>query len=128
MGGAAALAGCVHVDTTWVEPDAGERPATCAAAMRMYTAEGGVGRPYRTIAFLNASGESGWTSEEEMVLALRDLAAELGANGLILGAVREPGLGLKVVGEILGLGAYREGVAAAIDIPEDSVRTRSRCR
>lgn len=123
---AAAGIGCVHVETARVSPDR-EDPPTCPAAVSIYTAEGRVGRPYRTIAYLNASGESVWTSEEEMVLALRDRAAELGANGLILGAVREPGLGLKVLGEILGPGANREGVAAAIYIPEDSVRSRSSC-
>ena len=67
-----------------MSPDRRDRP-TCAAAGTVYTAEGGVGRPCRPIAYLNASGGSVWTSEEDMVLTLRDQAAKLGANGLILG-------------------------------------------
>lgn len=120
------VVGCVHVETTRLSPDRRDQP-TCAAAVTIYTAEGGVGRPYRTIAYLNASGGSVWTSEEDRVLTLRDQAAELGANGLVLGVVLEPSLGLKVAAEILGTGADREGTATAIYLPEDSARTRSVC-
>ncbi len=87
-----------------------------------------MGRPYRTIAYLNASGGGVWTSEEDMVLTLRDQAAELGANGLILGQVYEPGAVVKVAAELFGPGVDREGTAAAIYIAEDSARTRAACR
>ncbi|MGH7519277.1 MAG: hypothetical protein ACREOC_17735 [Gemmatimonadales bacterium] len=121
------VVGCVHVEATRLSPDRRDRP-TCAAAVTIYTAEGGVGRPYRTIAYLNASGGGVWTSEEDMVLTLRDQAAELGANGLILGQVYEPGAVVKVAAELFGPGVDREGTAAAIYIAEDSARTRAACR
>ena len=124
---AATALGCVHIETARVAPDRG-RPATCSAAVAIYTAEGGVGRPYRTIAFLAASGGSVWTSEEDMVLSLRDRAAKLGANGLILGPIHEPSVGIKIAAEVLGPGADREGRAAAIYIAEDSARTGEACR
>ncbi|MGH7630875.1 MAG: hypothetical protein ACREOF_16115 [Gemmatimonadales bacterium] len=57
---AAAVAGPVgrvHVETTRLSPDRRDR-TTCVAEVTTYTAEGGVGRPYRTIAYLNASGGS----------------------------------------------------------------------
>jgi hypothetical protein len=123
---AASGLGCVHVETMRV--DAGPHQSVCPAGVAIYTAEGGVGRPYRTIAWLSASAGSVWTSEEEMVLSLRDRAAELGANGLILGPIHEPSMGIKIAAEVLGPGADREGRAAAIHIPEDSVRTREACR
>jgi len=119
--------GCVHVETTRVDPGPTLQPI-CPAGVVIYTAEGGVGRPYRTVAWLSASGESVGTSEADLVLSLRDRAAELGANGLVLGPVREPTLSAKIAGEVLGPGADREGMAAAIYIPEDSLRTREACR
>ncbi len=125
---AVVLAGCVHVGTAWVEPDGGGRVPTCPAAVMIYTAEGGVGRPYHTIALLSASGETAWTSEEEMVLSLRDRAAELGATGLILGGIYEPDAPLTIAGELLGSSARREGRAAAIYVDEDSARVSTRCR
>jgi hypothetical protein len=89
------LAGCVHVRTAWVDPDGGVRVPACLAAVMIYSAEGGVGRPYQ-------------------VLSLRDRAAELGTTGVILGGIYEPDVALTIAGELLGLSARREGSAAAI--------------
>jgi hypothetical protein len=119
--------GCVHVETMRVDA-VPRRQSVCPAGVAIYTAEGGVGRPYRALAWLSASAGSVWTSEEEMVLSLRDRAAELGANGLILGPFREPSVGVKVAAELLGRGADRKGMAAAIYIAEDSARTGEACR
>lgn len=79
---------------------------------------------YEEIALLNAKGEASWTNEEKMFNSMRKKAGEMGANGIILDAIIEPGAGTKVAGAILGTGAERKGKAIAIYVfPADSAGT-----
>lgn len=72
---------------------------------------------------MNAKGEASWTNEEKMFNSMRKKAGEMGANGIILDAISEPGAGAKVAGAILGTGVERKGKAIAIYVfPADSVR------
>ena len=80
-----------------------------------------VPRRYEEVALLNAKGEASWTNEEKMFNSMRKKAGEMGANGIILDAIIEPGAGTKVAGAILGTGAERKGKAIAIYVfPADS--------
>ena len=82
-----------------------------------------VPRRYEEVALLNARGEASWTNEEKMFNSMRKKAGEMGANGIILDAITEPGAATKVAGAILGTGAERKGKAIAIYVfPADSVR------
>jgi hypothetical protein len=83
-----------------------------------------VPRRYEEVALLNARGEASWTNEEKMFNSMRKKAGEMGANGIILDAIIEPGAGTKVAGAILGTGAERKGKAIAIYVfPADSAGT-----
>ena len=83
-----------------------------------------VPRRYEEVALLNATGEASWTNEEKMFNSMRKKAGEMGANGIILDAIIEPGAATKVAGAILGTGAERKGKAIAIYIfPADSAGT-----
>ena len=83
-----------------------------------------VPRRYEEVALLNARGESSWTNEEKMFNSMRKKAGEMGANGIILDAIIEPGAATKVAGAILGTGAERKGKAIAIYVfPADSAGT-----
>jgi hypothetical protein len=83
-----------------------------------------VPRRYEEVALLNAKGEASWTNEEKMFNSMRKKAGEMGANGIILDAIIEPGAGTKVAGAILGTGAERKGKAIAIYVfPADSAGT-----
>jgi hypothetical protein len=78
---------------------------------------------YEEVALLNAKGEASWTNEEKMFNSMRKKAGEMGANGIILDAINEPGAGAKVAGAVLGTGVERKGKAIAIYVfPADSVR------
>lgn len=69
---------------------------------------------YEEVALLSSSGDHSLTNEEAMYESMRKKAADLGANGIILQAVEEPGAGAKVAQALFGTGADRKGKAIAI--------------
>jgi hypothetical protein len=71
---------------------------------------------YYEVALLHSKGESSWTDEKQMMASQRSKAAELGANGIILGDIREPNAGTKILGSLLGTGAERQGKARMLDL------------
>jgi hypothetical protein len=76
---------------------------------------------------LNSTGSTGFTSESGMMKSMRKKAADVGANGIIMGNIDEPGAGAKVVGAFLGTGTQRKGKSVAILVPSDSVRVQQVC-
>jgi hypothetical protein len=118
--------GCVHTNASVLDPTLTYRK-TCPNAVQVFTTAERVPSAYREVALLNSKGESSWTDEKGMLESQRRKAAEVGANGLILGETREPNAGTKIIGSLFGTGAERKGRAIAIWIPEDSERTREIC-
>ena len=86
-----------------------------------------VGQPYREVAILNAKGESNWSDEEDMIESMRDKAAEIGANGIILSGIDEPSALTKVIGQVAKTGSQRKGKALAIYVPSDATNTATAC-
>lgn len=123
--GAAALA-CVSTNAAVLDNSV-KLARTCSEGVTVYTAPDKVGKPYQEIALLNSKGETSWTSEGGMVNSQRKKAAELGANGIIIGDVNEPKPGTKIIGALVGTGSERKGKAVAIWIPEDSVKGARVC-
>ncbi len=70
------------------------------------------------VAILNAKGDADVTDEGDMIDRLREEAGKLGANAIVLGDIREPGLGEKVASAFLDTSADRRGQAIAIFVPE----------
>src|SRR5438094_10379447 len=68
------------------------------------------------------------TSESGMIKSQRKKAAELGANGVILGSMKDPSTGAKIASSIFGTSANRKGNAIAIYIPGDSARVAAACK
>lgn len=62
-----------------------------------------------------------------MMKSMRKKAADVGANGIIMGDINEPGAGAKVVGAFLGTGTERKGKSVAIFVPGDSTRVQKAC-
>jgi hypothetical protein len=118
--------GCVHTNASVLDPTVSYQ-RTCAGAVQVFTTAERVPSPYKEVALLNSKGESSWTDERGMLGSQRNKAAEVGANGLILGETREPNAGTKIIGSLFGTGAERKGKAIAIWIPADSERTREIC-
>ena len=123
---AALATGCIHTNASVLDPTVSFQK-TCSNAVQVFTTAERVPSPYREVALLNSKGESSWTDEKGMLGSQRKKAAEVGANGLILGETKEPNAGTKIIGSLFGTGAERKGKAIAIWIPEDSARTQEIC-
>jgi hypothetical protein len=136
--GVAAI-GCHSVSTNASVIDPSLRLArTCPAAVKLYTVPDRVQQPYREVALLNSAGETTYTSESDMIKSMREKAASLGANGIILGGIDEPSAITKLAGQIAQVGAdaagqpvsisaERTGKGVAIYVPGDSANTVAVC-
>jgi hypothetical protein len=123
---ALALSGCTQTNAALLDNSVHLAP-TCPDAVKLYTSPSSVGQPYSEIALLNSTGSTGFTSESGMMKSMRKKAADVGANGIIMGNIDEPGAGAKVVGAFLGTGTQRKGKSVAILVPSDSVRVQQVC-
>ena len=124
---AVVLGACVSTNAALIDPTV-HLVRTCPSAIRLYTTPDRVGHPYREVAILNAKGESNWSNEEDMIESMRDKAAEVGANGIILSGIDEPSALTKVIGQVAKTGSQRKGKALAIYVASDSATTATVCR
>jgi hypothetical protein len=120
------LTGCVSTNAAVLDPTV-KYQKICPDAVAIFTSAQRVPGDYREVALLHSKGESGWTDERQMAGSQRKKAAQLGANGIIMGDIKEPNAGTKIIGSILGTGAERKGAALAIYIPGDSGRVQRAC-
>lgn len=106
--------------------------------MKLFTTPDRVQQPYREVALLNSAGQTSYSSESDMIKSMRDKAAKVGANGIILTGIDEPSAMAKIAGvaaqvaadatgQIAQISAERKGRAMAIYIPADSTRTAAAC-
>lgn len=100
---------------------------TCPDAVKLYLSPDKVGTEYTEVALLNSTGNTNWTSESGMVKSMREKAADVGANGIIMGKIDEPSAGAKVAGAALGVATERKGKSLAIFVPADSAHVREVC-
>jgi hypothetical protein len=100
---------------------------TCPDAVKLFSSPSKVTSEYQEIALLNSSGSSMYTNENGMATSMRKKAADLGANGIIMGDINEPSAGAKVAAAVFGTYTERKGKSMAIYIPADSVRVRTAC-
>ena len=100
---------------------------TCPDAVKIYSSPANVGAQYQEVALLNSAGSTSFTTESGMMTSMRKKAAEVGATGIIMGNIDEPGAGAKVMGAVFGTGTERKGKSVAIYVPTDSTRVQSVC-
>lgn len=102
---------------------------TCPDGVKIYSSPTRVGADYQEIALLNSTGSSGFTSESGMMKSMRKKAADVGANGIIMGNIDEPSAGAKVAAAIFGVAGSteRKGKSVAIYVPADAERVQSVC-
>ena len=122
-----ALAACVSTNAALLNPSLKLAPI-CPDGVQVFTDTSKVGKPYTEVAVLNSKGGSDVTSESGMINSQRKKAAGLGANGLILGTMKDPSTGAKIASSIFGTSANRKGNAIAIYIPSDSSRVAVACK
>ena len=111
---------------------------TCPAAVKLYTTPDRVEQPYREVALMNSVGQTSYSSESDLIKSMREQAAKVGANGIILDRIDEPSAMAKIAAQVAQIGAdaagaitmisaERKGKALAIYVPADSVRTITAC-
>ena len=120
------ICGCVSTNAALIDPSV-QLARTCPSAVKLFTTPERVGHPYREVAVLNAKGESNWSDEGDMIQSMREKAADIGANGIILSKIDEPSALTKVIGEVAKTGSQRKGNALAIYVPSDSTTTTTVC-
>jgi len=120
------LIACVSTNAMVLNPSLRLAPA-CPEGVQVFTDSSKVGKPYTEVAVLSSSGDNDLTTESGMLNSQRKKAAELGANGIILGAMKDASTGAQVAQALLGTSANRKGRAVAIYIPSDSARVAAAC-
>lgn len=105
---------CVTTNASRLGTATADRPILLPQDVALYRVASQVPRQYEEIALLNSKGDSAFTDEARMFESMKKKAGEMGANGVILDAVSEPGHGAKVAAAIFGVSAQRKGKALAI--------------
>jgi hypothetical protein len=136
---ALAISAChfVSTDASLIDPTL-HLARTCPDGVKLYTVPDRVQQPYREVALLHSAGKTGYSSESDMIKSMREKAAKVGANGLILDNIDEPSALAKIAGEVAQIGANatgqiatisaeRKGKAMAIYVPEDSALSAAAC-
>lgn len=120
-----AACGGIKVDNT---PPQYKFPATCVAAVELYENASKVPANYYEIALITAEGNSVWTDDDKMVQRMKERAARVGANGMVVDALVTSATTVQMIGAALGTGdADRKGRAIAIFMPSHEQRARTTC-
>jgi hypothetical protein len=124
----AASAACgVKSSTTDISPSMSRSP-TCENAVEVYPSRADVPSDYYELAWIEAEGNSVWTTDTQMRDVMRKRAAEAGANGLIANVVQSNKTGVNVLGEAVGAkSATAKASGLAVWIPAASDRARLAC-
>ena len=110
-----ALGGCVSTNYVLLG-GTGTYPAVAPNEVRIYLTEADIKAPHEKIALITVKGSSSLNDETALIRAMRKRAATLGANGLVLGDIREPGVVERVAGVIFDHDPQRTGRAVAVRI------------
>jgi hypothetical protein len=117
----------VKKTTTDLNPSV-SRPATCAAAIAVYNSRADVPYDYYELAWIQASGNSVWTTSNQLQTQIRNGAAKVGANAVIVNPVVQSKSTVKILGEAVGANsATAKATALAIYMPGDAARVRQAC-
>ena len=120
------LVGCTRTNAALMDNSV-RLAATCPDAVKIYSSPSAVSAEYQEVALLNSTGSDGFTSEAGMMKSMRQKAASVGANGIIMGNINEPSAGAKVAAAVFGTVTSRKGKSVAIFVSADTARVRTAC-
>ena len=122
------LSACgVRKTTTDVSPSM-QRAATCANAITTYAARSDVPSDYYELAFIEAEGNSVYTTDHKLQEAVRNGAAKVGASAVITNPVDQSKATVKRLGEAVALSSATQKTGAlAIYLPGDRARVKESC-
>ena len=123
-----ATAACgVKTKTTDVSPMM-SRAATCEDAIVTYGGRAEVPNDYYELAWVEAEGNSVYTTDNKLQQNIRNGAAKVGATAVIVNPVDQSKSGVKVLGEaVVAKSATAKASALAIYVPADEMRVRTAC-
>jgi len=108
------LSGCVTTNAVMLDHRARFAPVAPEDVV-VFLSEADVPYEYEAIALVHAKGDHEWTDEGDMIEAMRERAAELGADAIILSWLEEPsGFERAMEGTLRGADADRRGRVVAI--------------
>lgn len=117
----------VRKTTTDVNPSMSRAP-TCAAAIAVYNSRADIPYDYYELAWIEAQGNSVWTTDNQLQHQIRNGAAKVGANAVIVNPVEQNKTTVKVLGEVIGTkSATQKASALAIYMPREAARVRTAC-
>ena len=117
----------VKKTTTDVNP-AMSRAPTCANAIAVYNSRADVPMDYYELAWIEAEGNSVWTTDNQLQTQIRNGAAKVGANAVIVNPVEQSKSTVKVLGEAIGAkSATQKATALAVYMPNDAARVTTAC-
>ena len=124
----AATAACgVKKKTTDVSPRLSFAP-TCENAIVTYNGRADVQSDYYEVAWIEATGNSVYTTDNKLQEEIRDGAAKVGASAVIVNPVDQDKTGVRVLGEAIGAkSATAHATALAIYEPREADRIRTTC-
>jgi len=125
---ACGLAGCGTRSHIVARNSALTLAPTCADAVPVYADRDHVPYDYYEVAVITAEGNSVYTGNGDLLKSVRNEAAGVGANGIVLDALVASHATVKVLGAAVGSNdADRKARAIAIWMPSDTARVREAC-
>ena len=115
-----------HATAVLTDPSVKLAPI-CLDGVKLFTVFAKPATDFREVAILHSGGDWNDVTYTLIYLSMRRKAAALGANGVIIGSLREPTKGEKFRDVFNDQPAERMGAATAILIPADSERVRAAC-
>ncbi|HEY3134215.1 MAG TPA: hypothetical protein VGJ47_06245 [Gemmatimonadaceae bacterium] len=101
---------------------------TCADAVPVYPDREHVPYDYYEVAAISAEGNSVYNGNGDLLKSVRNQAASVGANGVVLDALGATHATVKILGAAIGSNdAERKARAIAIWMPSDTARVREAC-
>ena len=101
---------------------------TCADAVPVYPDRDRVPYDYYEVALITAEGNSVYIGNGDLLKSVRNEAAGVGANGVVIDALSASHATVKVLGAAVGSNeADRKARAIAVWMPSDTARVREAC-
>jgi hypothetical protein len=101
-------AGCVSARATMLGGTP-QYPPVLETDVRVFLSEDQVPGSCVQYAIIHTSGAADLTDETDMIAAARRRAGKIGANGVLLGQVRDPSTGTRIASAVFGMPANRKG-------------------
>ena len=125
----ASTAGCGGARSRIVERNPAVTLApTCADAVMVFPGVEKIPYDYYEVALITAEGNSVYSGNGDLLKSVRNQAAGVGANGVVVDSLGATHTTVKILGAALGgRDAERKARALAIWMPSDTARAREAC-